>query len=161
MVSHQPKPGKVHCSSSDEPSTAPRLQSARWPGLGASSSGSLCESANPREERRGLVLGRPVRSTEQSVQDDLLDSSVSCESATDEKFGRREARRAVVSATFFLLFFTRFRGRKKKDSQTMRLFRRATADPRCMYALFGLGRDQDGDQDQDKGPGYSAPDAAL
>lgn len=95
------------------PAQQPRLQSARWPGLGASSSGSLCESANPREERRGLVLGRPVRSTEQSFQDDLLDSSVSCESATDEKFGRRKARRAVGSATFFLLFFTRFRGKKK------------------------------------------------
>lgn len=142
------------------PAQQPRLQSARWPGLGASSSGSLCESANPREERRGLVLGRPVRSTEQSFQDDLLDSSVSCESATDEKFGRREARRAVGSATFFLLFLPDSVVRKK-DRQTMRLFRRATADPRCMYALFGLGRDQDGDQDQDKGPGYSAPDAAL
>jgi hypothetical protein len=40
----------------------------------------------------------------------------------------------------------------------MRLFRCTAADPRCMYGLLGLGRDQDRDQGQDKGTDYSAGD---
>lgn len=84
----------------------PRLQSARWPGLGASSSGSLRKSANPREERCGFRTWPTSEGAQTKASKTIsLDSSVACECATDGKLGEEEARREDGEAPRFLSFF--------------------------------------------------------
>lgn len=103
---------------------APRLQSARWPGLGASSTGSLCKSANPREEKRGLGLGQPVRRLLSKASKTIF-LTVAClaRPPQTESWERKKHGEQWRAPRFFLLFFTRSLGNKgEKDNQTMRLF---------------------------------------
>lgn len=133
-VSHQPSPARLSAMQQQPQVSAekqPRLQSARWPGLGASSSGSLCKSANPREEKRGFRTWPTSEEAQtrraKASKTISLDSSVACECATDGKLGEEEARREDGEAPRFLSFScSRSCGwQRKRNNQTMRLF------PRC------------------------------
>lgn len=145
LTSAQPSPAQ---RSAAEPREAPRLQSARWPGLGASSSGSLCESANPREEKRpfGAWLTSEEAQSKVSKPIPLTVVCFACAPQT-KKVGRGRSTASSGERHVFFLFSTRSLG-KQKDNQTMRLFRCAAADLRCIYGFFGPGRNQDDDQDQ-------------
>lgn len=108
-VSHQPSPARLSAMQQQPQVSAekqPRLQSARWPGLGASSSGSLRKSANPREERCGFRTWPTSEGAQTKASKTIsLDSSVACECATDGKLGEEEARREDGEAPRFLSFF--------------------------------------------------------
>lgn len=105
----------------------PRLQSARWPGLGASSSGSLCKSANPREEKRGFRTWPTSEEAQtrraKASKTISLDSSVACECATDGKLGEEEARREMGKRHVFFLFLVPDPavGKKKEQSENAAL----------------------------------------
>lgn len=101
----------------------PRLQSARWPGLGASSSGSLCKSANPREEKRGLGLGQPVkrhRPGEPKLPRRFpLTVAWPASAPQTESLGEEEARREMGKRHVFLSFsFSRSCGWQEKKEQS-------------------------------------------
>lgn len=136
LTSAQPSPAQRPAA---EPREAPRLQSARWPGLGASSSGSLCESANPREEKRLLGLGRPVRRQRAKASKTIPLTVVCLACAPQTKSWERKKHGEQWGAPRFFLFSSRSLG-KQKDNQTMRLFRCAAADLRlCMGFFFWAG----------------------
>lgn len=139
----------------------PRLQSARWPGLGASSSGSLCKSANPREEKRGFRTWPTSEEAQtrraKASKTISLDSSVACECATDGKLGEEEARREMGKRHVFFLFLVPDPavGKEKGTIRQCGSFPGVpAADLRCYVCVFlGPGRNQDYDQDQEQHQG--------
>lgn len=129
-VSHQPSPARLSAMQQQPQVSAekqPRLQSARWPGLGASSSGSLRKSANPREEKRGFRTWPTSEEAQtrraKASKTISLDSSVACECATDGKLGEEEARREMGKRHVFFLFLVPDPavGKKKEQSDNAAL----------------------------------------
>lgn len=83
----------------------------------------------------------------QSFQDDFLDSSVSCECATDGNLGEEEARRAMGSATFFLLFFP-VAWQEERTIGQCGSFQACRCGSAVYVCIFRPGRNQDHDKDQ-------------